>query len=151
MRVLVEYGADPFLPTEDNTTPLMAAAGVGVSAGSDPGTNEEALEAFTFVLELGGDISTVTTRTCASAYDQRCGETALHGAAGRGANAIVQLLVDRGACLNATNDKGYTPLAIAEGAGSGIVFKQQPETAALLRRLMENRTPTSPDQPSCGR
>ena len=139
MRVLVEYGAYPFLPIEDNTTPLMAAAGVGVSPGHDPGTNEEALEAFKFVLELGGNISTVNNK----------GETALHGAAGRGANAIVQLLVDRGACLDATNDNGWTPLAIAEGVPQ-VVFKQQPETAALLRRLMESRTPTPPDRPRCG-
>ena len=41
MRVLVEHGADPFLPIEYNTTPLMAAAGVGVVPGQDPGTNEE--------------------------------------------------------------------------------------------------------------
>ena len=147
MRVLAEYGADPLLPTEDNTTPLMAAAGVGVYAGGDPGTNEEALEAFTFALELGGDISTANT----------AGDTALHGAAGRGANEIVQLLVDRGACLDATNNKGHTPLAIAEGVPQ-LVFKQQPETAALLRELraawavalMESRTPSSPDdQRSC--
>ena len=141
MRVLVEYGADAFLPNEDNTTPLMAAAGVGVSPGSDPGTNEEALEAFKFVLELGGNISTVNTKE---------GATALHGAAGRGANAIVQLLVDRGACLDATNDKGHTPLAIAEGVPQ-LVFKQQPETAALLRRLMEDRAQPSSDEPHCGR
>ena len=148
MRILAEYGADPLLPTEDNTTPLMAAAGVGVSSSSDPGTNEEAFEAFTFVLELGGDVHTVN----------KTGDTALHGAAGRGANAIVQLLVDRGACLDATNDKGHTPLAIAEGVPQ-LVFKQQPETAALLRRLgaawavavMEGRTPSSPDaKPRCG-
>ena len=140
MRVLVEYGADPFLPIENNTTPLMAAAGVGVGAGSDPGTNEEVTEAFTFVLELGGNIHTVNAK----------GETALHGAASRGANPIVQMLVERGACLDATNNDGWTPLARAGGFGGGIVFKQQPETVALLRQLMESRTPTSPDRPRCG-
>ena len=139
MRVLVEHGADPFLPIENNTTPLMAAAGVGVVPGQDPGTNEEVAEAFTFVLELGGNIYTVNTR----------GETALHGAASRGANPIVQLLVDRGACLDATNNAGWTPLALAEGIPQGV-FKQQPETAALLRQLMASRPPTPPDRPRCG-
>ena len=140
MRFLVEHGADPFLPIENNTTPLMAAAGVGVGAGSEPGTNEEVAEAFTFVLELGGNIHTVNAK----------GETALHGAASRGANPIVQLLVERGACLDATNNDGWTPLARAEGFGGGIVFKQQPETVALLRQLMESRPPTPPDRPRCG-
>ena len=139
MRLLAEYGADPLLPTEDNTTPLMAAAGVGVYPGTEPGTNEEVTEAFTFVLELGGNIHTVNAK----------GETALHGAATRGANPIVQLLVERGACLDATNDAGHTPLAIAVGVRQ-LVFRPQPETAALLRRLMESRPPTSPDRPRCG-
>ena len=111
----------------------MAAAGVGVSPGSDPGTNEQALEAFKLMLDLGGDISTADT----------LGDTALHGAARRGANAIVQLLVDRGADLEATNDKGWTPLTIAAGV-SGVVFLQ-PHTAALLRRLMEARAPQYDD------
>ena len=46
MRLLVELGADPQLPNEDGTSPLMVAAGVGIWAvGESPGTNEEALEA----------------------------------------------------------------------------------------------------------
>ena len=129
MRLLLQYGADPFLPTANCRTPLMAAAGVGVSPGQDPGTNEEALEAFTLLLELGGDILAADAG----------GETALHGAAERGANPIVQLLVDRGADLEAINERGWTPLTIAEGVVRGVVFKQQPHTAALLRRLMEAR------------
>ena len=138
MRVLAEYGADPFLPTDDNTTPLMAAAGVGVYLGADHGTNEEALEAFTFVLELGGDVHTVNAR----------GDTAAHGAATLGADPIVRMLAERGACLDATNDAGHTPLAIAEGVPQ-LVFRQQVETAALLRRLLESRTPGSPDRAPC--
>ncbi|MCY4078545.1 MAG: ankyrin repeat domain-containing protein [Acidobacteria bacterium] len=129
MRVLLEFGADPFLPTAACRTPLMAAAGVGVSPGADPGSNEEALEAFSLLLELGGDISAADAG----------GETPLHGAAERGANEIVQLLVDRGADLEAVNERGWTPLTIAEGVVRGVVFKQQPHTAALLRRLMEAR------------
>ena len=129
MRLLLQYGADPFLPTANCRTPLMAAAGVGVSPGQDPGTNEEALDAFTLLLELGGDILAADAG----------GETALHGAAERGADPIVHLLVDRGADLEAINDRGWTPLTIAEGVVRGVVFKQQPRTAALLRRLMEAR------------
>lgn len=140
MRVLEEYGADPFLATENNTTPLMAAEGVGVGPGTEPGTNEEVLETFNFVLERGGSIYTVNTST---------GETALHGGAARGANAIVQLLVKRGACLDATNDDAWTPLALVEGVPQQV-FRMQPETAALLRQLMESRTTTTSDRPRCG-
>ena len=143
MRVLLEYGADPFLPTAVCRTPLMAAAGVGVSPGADPGTNEEALAAFTLLLDLGGDIFAADAG----------GETPLHGAAERGANEIVELLVDRGADLEAVNDRGWTPLAIAEGVVRGVVFKQQPQTAILLRGLMEARgigtTPATEACPTC--
>ena len=142
MRVFLEYGADPFLPTAACRTPVMAAAGVGVSPGADPGTNEEALAAFTLLLDLGGDVLAADAG----------GETPLHGAAERGANEIVQLLVDRGADLEAVNERGWTPLTIAEGVVRGVVFKQQPHTAALLRRMMEARgigTTTAEACPTC--
>ena len=59
------------LPNEDGTTPLMAAAGVGIWAvGESPGTNEEALDAVRYALALGGGVTTVDDN----------GDTALHGA-----------------------------------------------------------------------
>ena len=137
MRVLVANGADPLLPTADQTTPLMVAAGVGIFApGENPGTNEEALAAVRLALELGGTVTAV------SDY----GYTALHGAAHRGANDIVQLLADKGAKLDAKLTKtgggrlgwteGWTPLAIADGQFYGNTFKRSPDTSALLRQLM---------------
>ena len=88
MRVLVELGADPTIPNEDGTTLLMVASGVGIhSPGEDPGTEEEALACVELALELGGDPNTMDD----------IGETALHGAAYRGANSIVDLLVEHGA------------------------------------------------------
>src|SRR5262249_52313014 len=76
MRLLVELGADPLWPTATGIPRLMAAAGIGVYAvGDSPGTAEEADEAVKLCLELGAD---------ATATDKN-GETALHGAAIRGA------------------------------------------------------------------
>jgi ankyrin repeat protein len=140
MRALVASGADPRLPTADHTTPLMAAAGVGIWAvGESAGTNEDALEAVKLALELGGDVGAVNDY----------GQTALHGAAHRGASAIVQLLVDRGARLDAavTKDgggalgwkKGWTPLIIAQGVFYANSLKRYPETAELIRQLMKQR------------
>src|SRR5258708_23170994 len=63
MRLLAELGADPLLPNAENTTPLLAAAGVGTySAGEDPGTETEVLEAVKVALELGGDVNAVDNR-----------------------------------------------------------------------------------------
>ena len=140
MRLLAEKGANPRLTNADGTTALMAAAGVGIwVVGENPGTNEEALGAVKLALDLGGEVNAV------NAY----GYTALHGAAHRGAPAIVQLLVERGARLDAALAKtgggplgwkeGWTPLAIADGVFYANTFKRSPETADLLRRLMRER------------
>ena len=46
MRTLAKLGADPSLPNADNSTPLMAAAGLATrSPGEDAGTESEVLEA----------------------------------------------------------------------------------------------------------
>ena len=43
MRLLAELGADPLMPNADNTTPLLAAAGLGTySPGEDPDRNRSA-------------------------------------------------------------------------------------------------------------
>jgi hypothetical protein len=110
----------------------MVAAGVGIfTPGEDPGTNDEALDAVKLALELGGSVTAV----------DRKGDTALHGAAARGANALVKFLVDKGGRLDATNRRGWTPLTIADGVNLGGTFKRQPETAALIRELMKAQRP----------
>jgi ankyrin repeat protein len=132
MRVLVEHGADPMVKTGSHTTALMLAAGLQIfSMGEDSGTNEDALEAVKFCVELGNDVNAVDDN----------GETALHGAAWRGANDIVTLLVEKGARLDAREKKGqFTPLAYAHLVYTpGMVFQSWPETEALLRRLMIER------------
>ena len=126
MRLLVELGADPLLPNEDGTTPLMAAAGVGIWAvGESPGTNGEAMEAAQYALELGGEVAAVDDN----------GDTALHGAVIRGSEPLVRLLLDQGADLEATNEKGWTPLRIAKGVFYSNTGKRWPEMQALLLEL----------------
>ena len=124
MRVLADAGADPLKATANHSTPLMLAAGVGWQVGNSPVTLDAALEASTLALALGGDVN--------AAND--AGLTALHGAANVGGDAIAQLLIERGATLDARDKKGRTPLYIAEHAqvsASLLVFKS---TAAILRK-----------------
>jgi ankyrin repeat protein len=133
MRVLLESGADPTIKTDDGTSALMAAAGVGVyGPGESPGTHEEALEAVKLAFEVGGgDVNDAN----------RDGETALLGAVYRGgAVPVIQFLVDKGAKLDVANKKQWTPLLAAEGvvyASSGI--RRYPEAAALVRKLMREQ------------
>jgi uncharacterized protein len=133
MRVLLELGADPKIKTNDGTSALMAAAGVGVyGPGESPGTHEEALEAVKLAYEVGGgDVNDAN----------RDGETALLGAVYRGgAVPVIQFLAEKGAKLDVANKKQWTPLLAAEGvvyASSGI--RRYPEAAALIRRLMREK------------
>ena len=131
MRLLAALGADPLLPNEDGTTPLMVAAGVGIWAvGESPGTNAEALAAVRLMLELGDVVTTVDAN----------GDTALHGAIIRGSEPLVRFLLDQGADLEAVNGKGWTPLTIAEGVFYSNTGKRWPEMERLLIELGARRS-----------
>ena len=130
MTLLVRLGADPLLPNEDGTTPLMVAAGVGIWAvGESPGTNDEALEAVRLMIERGDVVTTVDAN----------GDTALHGAVIRGSEPLVRFLVEQGADLEAVNKKGWTPLTIAEGVFYSNTGKRWPEMETLLLELGARR------------
>ena len=126
MRLLLEKGADPKLTLKDGSTALMVAAGVGYRDKFTRGTEADALECLKIAMETGLDISQTSTR----------GETALHGAANRGADTIVQFLVDHGAQLDTKNKQGFTPLDIALGKNSmGALPVPHDSTVALIRKL----------------
>ena len=131
MRLLSAHGADTRQPTEGNASPLMVAAGVGIfNVGESAGTNEEAFAAVTLAYELGDqDVNRADDK----------GYTALHGAALRGANPIVQFLVDRGADLLPETTEGWTPLRIADGVHYTGTVKRADQTADLLRQVMKVR------------
>ena len=168
MRLLVKYGADPLLPTVQNVTPLMAAAGLGTWAGETPGplngTPEvERLEAVKLALALGNDINAVADFgdfpivgdpiKLFTSYPENLeqlpqqalgdmrwsGSSALHGAATTNQQSIIRYLVDNGAKLDARNKLGWTPLMVAEGGQFGATVKEFPDAAALLRKLMSER------------
>ena len=65
--------------------------------------------------------------------------TTPHGAAFRGANNVVEYLVEQGADLDARTDLGYSPLAIADGFSYSDFYKAQKHTARLLHELMQTR------------
>jgi len=129
MRELLTLKADPLLSNADNTTPLMAAAGLGTANPlEEAGTEAEALEAVQMLLELGADVNAVDSN----------GDTAMHGAAYGNFPAIVQLLADRGADINIwkrQDTAGRTPLFIAEGYKAGRPQPSKP-TIDVLRGLM---------------
>ncbi len=126
MRLLLEKGAEARLMTKEGNTALMFAAGVGYRDKNTTGSENDALEALKVSLETGLDLNQANTK----------GETALHGAASRGADTIVRFLVEHGAALNAKTNQGHTPLDIAMGKAS---LTQLPvphdSTVSLLQKL----------------
>jgi len=126
MHYLLDHGADPKLANKDGLTALMAAAGIGWD-DHIRGTEAEALAAVKLCSELGLEVNTATDK----------GETALHGAAHRGADTIVKFLADKGGNLNARNKKGFTPLDLAMGKGgyAGGLGPVHDTTAALITQL----------------
>lgn len=129
MRALAELGANSLLPNADNSTPLMAAAGLGTrSPGEDAGTESEVVEALRAALDLRADPNAVDNN----------GETAMHGAAYKNLPAAVLFLASHGAKIEVWNQKnkhGWTPLTIAEGHRFGN-FKPSLVTVAAFHKVM---------------
>jgi uncharacterized protein len=144
MKLLLAHGADPQIPTFINVTPLMAASGIGwVEGVTYEWSPKETYDTVKFLLDLGADVN---------AQDLVDRRTALMGAAHKGRNDVVQLLVDHGADL-ALHDIGsrdtvhklagvswqaidYADGLVRVGVQSAIAH---PDTAALIRRLMQQR------------
>jgi ankyrin len=123
MRALAAGGADTRLSMKDGTTPLMAAAGMGIVPPAqderrgtdrrglaiiDGGSIEPeplVLEAVTAAITLGSDVNAKNPS----------GDTALHVAAAQGYSTVVRVLAERGADLNVRNGRGLTPLGALLG------------------------------------
>ena len=107
----------------------MAAAGLGCYApDEEPGTDDECVAACEYLLGLGADINAV----------DKHGQTAMHGAAYKSLPKVAKLLAAKGAKIdvwNQKNDKGWTPLLIAQGFRPGN-FKPSAETTAAISEIM---------------
>lgn len=129
MKTLVALGADPSLTNAENSTPLMAAAGLATrSPGEDAGTEAEVLQALQTLLDLGADINAV----------DKNGETAMHAAAYKNLPEVVKFLAAKGANVeiwNRPNRFGWTPLVIAAGYRFGN-FKPSAVTESAVRDVM---------------
>jgi ankyrin repeat protein len=146
MKLLLQHGADPKIATANGDSALTAAAGIGwVEGVTYERSREENVEAVRMLLDLGLDPNHANGE----------GRTPLMGAALKGRNAVIQLLVDRGARLD-IRDRGsrdtervgsvaagytwqaldYAEGLVRVGVQGAIVY---PETAAYIRKLMMER------------
>ena len=146
MKLLLDYKADPKAVTAQGDNALTAAAGIGwVDGVTYERSPKENLEAVRMLLDLGLDPNSANQE----------GRTPLMGAALKGRTEVIQLLVDRGANLDA-RDRGsrdthipgatiagltWQPLDYAEGlVRVGVQSAvERPEAVALIRKLMAEK------------
>lgn len=127
LHLLLDHGADHNITTVDGTSPLMVAAGVSwaVAETYDEGA-DALLETVKLTHSLGNDINGVNSM----------GVRAIHGAANRGSNAIIEYLAANGADLDAKDNEGRTAISWAEGVLTGArAPTRKPDTIALLQEL----------------
>ena len=115
------------IATKAGVTALMSAAGVGWRDGKTKGSVDDVMAALKMTLALGLDVNAVNDR----------GETALHGAAIRGAKPIIEFLAANGANFLVRNKAGYTALdkAMGKGAALGEVRAPDEEVVALFKKF----------------
>jgi uncharacterized protein len=152
LRLLLEHGADPHINTKLGVTPLAVAAGIGwVEGVTQEWSTEKTVETVKLLLELGIDPN----------YQADTGRVALHGAAHKGATEVVKVLVAAGAKMDIrdfgnTDNRGSPELAahtwipidyadglVRVGVQSAI---PHPETAAVLRQLMQEAGLDTPEE-----
>src|SRR5690606_10799843 len=128
VELLLAHGALVDLPNAAGLTPLMAAAGLGLSPRSNRGrfkTEQMGLESVRLLLAAGADINArINERRRLerepprdlggavrynSVHMPANGQTALHGAARHGWNDMVELLVANGARIDVADENGRTP------------------------------------------
>jgi ankyrin repeat protein len=132
---LVASGADPLIGTEQNTTPLILAAGGGTDLARPRSAEERAtaVKTVAFLVEKGANVNAAG----------QFGWTAAHAAAYQGLDNVIELLASKGAKLDAMDHFGQTALSISLSViteGIGAAYYQTPriyrkETADLLLKL----------------
>lgn len=150
IQLLLDYGADIELPNVMGVTPLIAAAGQGVSGRDPRGSYEDrdiqqkVISTLELLLANGADINRritdISSHTALiarpSTMTDREGQTALFGAVKFAWAVVVQWLIDHGADVNINDTLGRSPLDAAEGRITGRDNTVSAEVADIIRRAM---------------
>jgi uncharacterized protein len=146
MKLLLQHGADPKIATANGDMALTVCGGIGwVEGVTYERSPEENVAAIRLLLDLGLDPN----------HANNDGRTPLMGAALKGRNAAIQLLVDRGARLE-IRDRGSRDTERIGSVAAGVTWQAldyseglvrvgvqsaiaHPETAAFIRKLMMDR------------
>ncbi len=118
MRLLLDTGANAGIAIKGGGTPLMLAAGGGPARAQeeevvDKTGRADPVEVIKMILDAGADINAVNDLE----------NSALHLAALRGSDKVVQYLVSRGAKLDRKNKQGKTPAEVAPKRTAELITK----------------------------
>jgi uncharacterized protein len=146
VRELLAHGAIVDLPNVMGVTPLMGAAGVGVSGrdrriGLDGDIQTRVIATLDVLLAAGADVNAritdIDSRTARiariSTMTERNGQTALYGAVKFGWTRVVEYLLAHGAKADVVDALGKSPLNAALGQTGGRDNTVSPEIADMLR------------------
>jgi ankyrin repeat protein len=169
VKLLLEHGALVDLPSKEGVTPFMAAAGVEFGQRVTRGrnrTDEGVLATLQLLFDAGADVNArmVVEPKVGNPYSNytsaaRKGnyrfdvlgrqvpspravpdQAAIHGAAMRGFNSVIQFLAAHGADLEAKDSQGRTAMDYAEGRYTEDFLRHpaepNEETVKLLKSLM---------------
>ena len=139
IKLLLQYKADAKITTDGGTSSLMAAAGINwIPAQTFMHSEEEYVEAVNLCLAQGVDVNAANSM----------GLTAMHGAANRGWESIVQILADHGSKLDPKDKEGRTPMTYAQGIFLAIKPPEpKPKAMALLNKLLSPAPPAATTKP----
>ncbi len=140
MKLLLAAGADPTVTSNDHTSPLMVASGIGCVPGQWIEPERDILATVKMLIEeLKADVNAVN--------DQK--ETAVNGAMCRSADTVLQYLAAKGARFDIKDIEGRTPLdkavdglylAVSINSKSPLNIWRPPDhTALLVRKLTEEK------------
>jgi uncharacterized protein len=145
VRALLEHGALVDLPNVMGVTPLMAAAGMGLSIRDrrlnlEGDVQDRALATIETLLAAGADLNAkvtdINSRTARiarlSTMSEREGQTALYGAVKFGWTRVVAYLIERGAAVDVVDALGKSPVDVALGQAGGRDNTVSTEIAELL-------------------
>jgi ankyrin repeat protein len=150
VKLLLAHGALVDLPNVMGVTPLMAAAGMGVSARdrrNDYSADVEAhsITTLELLLAAGADVNSRIVPVYSKAariarpstMTEREGQTALYGAVKWGWRSVVEFLITHGADVDVVDARGKSPIDAATGNVGGRDNTISQEIADLLRAAGE--------------
>lgn len=144
--LLLKHGAIVDLPNVMGVTPLMVAAGLGVSPrdtrGSyGPDAEQKAIPMLELLLKAGANINARTTDTSShtaiiarpSSMTNRQGQTAIYGAINWGWTQVAKYLLDNGAKVDVKDDAGKTVFDALKGEAGGRDHRASEEMVKLIK------------------